>query len=64
MPDLKVMRSQMYDPKICGLNWSETLTLLAYAEKLEAVAQLVVDDRIQEYDEPMRDALLAAGWEV
>jgi hypothetical protein len=61
-PDLKAMYRRLDQSHV--LTRIEAVELLAYAEKLEAVAQLVVDDRIQEYDEPMRDALRAAGWEV
>ena len=63
-PDLKATRIKLEDPDDNEQVRDIALSLLAYAEKLEAVALLIVEDRVHEYDEPVRDALRAAGWEV
>lgn len=72
-PDLKAMRSKL-DEKNSEIMQSEVLELLAYAEKLEAVADMMVEAIHTSSDATPReqlcvmikgsDALRAAGWEV
>jgi hypothetical protein len=65
MLDLKEMRSKL-DEKNSEIMQSEVLELLAYAEKLEAVAHWARESITSDLfvSDHVIDALRAAGWEI
>lgn len=68
-PDLRAMRLKLEDPNAYELTQQGAMELLAYAEKLEAVAKAAWEyyqwpDVEEGFRDPLCDALRDAGWEV